>query len=146
LFLLWVQNMEIYLWCVLKIFILLIHCWRVIFWTRKVSFWGEKYLHLLNNRMYVERSSENLHWQIFFNTNVRIYTSFDEWKQQVLPIRYVWIHSSSRIWMPQPLGVKVIIHKVTPICELWSEMKGGSRTKKNQIIPSNGKIDHPSIR
>jgi hypothetical protein len=37
------------------------HFWRVMFWTRKVSFWGETYLHLLNNRMFVKRSFENLH-------------------------------------------------------------------------------------
>jgi hypothetical protein len=40
---------------------------------------------------------------ISFKTNVRIYTNFDEWKQPVLlSIRHFWIHSSSRIWMPQP--------------------------------------------
>jgi hypothetical protein len=27
----------------------------------KISFWGETYLHLLNNRIFVERSFENLH-------------------------------------------------------------------------------------
>jgi hypothetical protein len=64
-FSLWLQNMEIYLWCYLKIFILLIHWshfWRIMFWTRKVNFWGETYLHLLNNRIYVEKNFENLHY------------------------------------------------------------------------------------
>jgi hypothetical protein len=38
-----------------------------------------------------------------FKTNVRIYTNFDECKQQVLlSIKHVGIHSSSRIWMLQP--------------------------------------------
>jgi hypothetical protein len=63
-FLLWNQNMEIYLCCSFNILILLIHWsyfWRVMFWTRKVSFWGETYLHLLNNRIFVERSLKNLH-------------------------------------------------------------------------------------
>jgi hypothetical protein len=63
-FLLWGQNMEIYLRCFFKIFILLIHWshfWRVMFWTRKVIFWGKTYLHLLNNRIFVESSFENLH-------------------------------------------------------------------------------------
>jgi hypothetical protein len=63
--LLWIQNMEIYLWCFSKNFILLIylsHFWRVILWTRKVSFWDETYLHLLNSRIYIERSFENLHY------------------------------------------------------------------------------------
>jgi hypothetical protein len=46
-FLLWVQNMKIYLWYFLQIFILLNHCnyfWRIMFWTRKVNFWSETYL------------------------------------------------------------------------------------------------------
>jgi hypothetical protein len=65
IFLLWVQNMEICLWCFSQIFILLIHWshfWRVVFWTRKVSFWGETYLHLLNNGVFAERSFENLYY------------------------------------------------------------------------------------
>jgi hypothetical protein len=34
-----------------------------------------------------------------FKTNLRIYTNFDEWKQQVLlSIKHIWIHSSSKIW------------------------------------------------
>ena len=37
------------------------HFWRAMFWARKVRFWGEAYLHLLNNRIYRERSFENLH-------------------------------------------------------------------------------------
>jgi hypothetical protein len=65
-FLLWVQNMEIYLWYFLKIFIISLiywsHFWRVMFGTRNVSFWGETYLHLLNNRIFVERNFENLHY------------------------------------------------------------------------------------
>jgi hypothetical protein len=63
--LLWIQNMKIYLWCFFKIFILLFHwCsfWKVMFWTKKVSFWGETYLHLFNNRIYVERSFKYLHY------------------------------------------------------------------------------------
>jgi hypothetical protein len=47
IFLLWIQSIEIYLWYFLMIFILLIHWshfWRIMFWTRKVNFWGETYL------------------------------------------------------------------------------------------------------
>jgi hypothetical protein len=86
-FLLQIQNMEMYSWCFLKICILLIHWshfWRVTFWTRKVSFWGETYLHILNNRIFVKRNFENLNCTKSFKTNIRIYTNFDEWKQQVL--------------------------------------------------------------
>ena len=78
-------------------------------WTRKVSFWGKTYLYLLNNRIFVERSFEKSIAHKSFKTNVRIHTNFNEWKQYVfLSIRHVWIHSSSRIWMLQPQGIKQI--------------------------------------
>jgi hypothetical protein len=62
--------------------------WRIMFWTRKVSFWGETYLHLLNNRIFVERSFENLHCtnlsklmqesiQILMNENNKSFYSSD---------------------------------------------------------------------
>jgi hypothetical protein len=65
IFLVWIQSIEMYLWYFLKNFIVLIHWsyyYRVMFWTLKVSFSGEMYLHLLNNRIFVERSFENLHF------------------------------------------------------------------------------------
>jgi hypothetical protein len=53
------------------------------FWTTKCLFW----------KSILQKS---------FKTNLRIYTNF-EWKEQVLlSIRLVWIHSSSKIWMPRP--------------------------------------------
>jgi hypothetical protein len=59
------------------------------------------------------RKIEYLRWEFqnsilhkSFKTHIRIYTNFDEWKQQVLlSIKHIGIHSSSKIWMPQPLGV-----------------------------------------
>jgi hypothetical protein len=110
-FLLWVQYMEIYLWCFFEDF--------YITYSLKSFLKG----HVLNLK------SQFLRWNILapfeqqnicreefwksilhksFKTNVRISTNFDEWKQQVFPFfRHVWIHSSSRvIWMLWPLGVK----------------------------------------
>jgi hypothetical protein len=59
------KHRNLFIVCFLKIFILLLHWshfWRVMFWTRKVSFWGETYLDFLNNRIFVERTFENLHY------------------------------------------------------------------------------------
>jgi hypothetical protein len=68
IFFLWFKIWKFIYGVFLKIFILLIylnHFWRIMFWTKKVSFWGETYLHLLNNRIFVERNSENLHCTTF---------------------------------------------------------------------------------
>jgi hypothetical protein len=48
----------------LMIFIILIHWshfWRVMFWTRKVSFWDKTYMHSLKNRIFVWKSFKNLY-------------------------------------------------------------------------------------
>jgi hypothetical protein len=86
-FLLWIQNMEIYLWCILikKLYYLFIEaifegsCFEL----KKVNFWSETYLHLLNYRIFIEEFWKST-LQKSFKTNIRIYTNFDEWKQQVL--------------------------------------------------------------
>jgi hypothetical protein len=38
------------------------HFWRLMLWTKKVNSWDETYLHLLNNRIFVEKSFENLYY------------------------------------------------------------------------------------
>jgi hypothetical protein len=44
-----------------------------------------------------------------FKTNIKIFINFDQWNQQVLSFkRHAWIHSSSKIWKPRPLGIQIV--------------------------------------
>jgi hypothetical protein len=55
---------KLYMVFFLQTFISLIH-WShfssIMFWAKKVIFWGETYLHSLNNKILVERSLKNLY-------------------------------------------------------------------------------------
>jgi hypothetical protein len=93
IFWLWVQYMEIFLLCFSKVFILLILMMSVFEIKHTRTFWTIEYL-LEGIWKFILKK--------YFKTNMRIYTEIGEWKQQVfLSIGHVWIHSSSKIWMPQ---------------------------------------------
>ena len=47
---------------------------RVVFWTKKISFWGEIYLNSLNDRIFVEKFWKSILYE-YFKTNIKIYTN-----------------------------------------------------------------------